>query len=114
MTTTDIYGFQHDDLDQARAAIESALAIRLQGHDSTYLGEYFRGSLAAGSSLQLRRNTDPMHNPEIDPPEERFAEPEFSSSRLLLLVSGSDIEVIRQTLQQRVAGLSFLQRRETT
>ena len=113
MTTTDIYGFQHDDLDVARVAIESALAIRLQGHDSTYLGEYFRGSVSSALSLQLRRNTDPMHDPQSDSPEERFAEPEFSSSRLLLLVSGSDAEAIRQTLQQRVSGLSFLRRRET-
>jgi len=112
MTTTDIYGFEHDDLDAARVALECALGIRLQGHDSTYLGEYFHGSISSGPSLQLRRNADPMHDPQSGPPEERFAEPEFPSSRLLLFVSGSDTDAIRQALQQHVTGLSFLRRRE--
>src|SRR5437016_11280860 len=62
MTTTDIYGFEHDDLDAARVALEGALGFRLQGHYSTYLAEYFHGSISSGPSLQLRRNLDPMHD----------------------------------------------------
>jgi hypothetical protein len=113
MIITDIYGFEHADLEAARAAVESALGVRMQGHDSVYLGEYYRGSVASGAALQLRRNRDPMHDVERDPPEEASAEPQFAATPLLLYVSGLDAEALRETLLHRAAGIAFLQRRGT-
>ena len=112
MSTRDIYGFEYNDIDRARVAVEQALGIRLQVRDSRYVGEYYQGAIPSGASLQLRRNTDPMHDEQSDPSNERFAEPEFQTFALLLYVSGLGADTILQILQQRVTELSLLRRGE--
>ena len=112
MTTTDIYGFEQEDLGVARVAVEKALGVRLEAHDRAYLGEYYRCTLPSGPALKLRRNVDPMHQEGSDPPEERFAEPEFAGAALLLYVSGLGVDEVREILQRRVPSIAFLRRKE--
>jgi hypothetical protein len=108
---TDLYGFESGDVDQAKAALESALGIQLEGRYSDYLGEHYHGTLASGVLLQLRRNEEPQ---QADPPQERYAEPEFPSYPILLYASGPFLDEARQLLEQSVIGILFLQRRVAT
>ena len=110
MISIDLYGFQHADLEKARAIVEHALGIRLELHDSLYYGEYYLGKLPDEHSVRLQLNIDPIHNPQTGPPEELFAEPKFRDSPLLLYVSGSSVDVIRERLDGAV-GISFLRRK---
>src|SRR5215469_7670977 len=104
MISTTLYGFKHDDLERARAAVERVLGISLELHDSLYLGEYYLGRLPGQQSVRIRHNIDPIHDPQSDPPEEHFAEPKFQDSPLLLEVSGSDVDAIRKQLEQHLVG----------
>ena len=110
MTHTDLYGFKHNDLEEARGIIQRVLDINLEPHESLYFGVYYFGSLPGEQSVHLRRNLDPLHDPKTDPPEEHFAEPKFQDSPLLLYVSGSGVDAIRQQLERRAVGISFLRR----
>ena len=112
-TATDVYGIESSDIDQARVALESALGIQLEGRYSDYLGEHYRGILPSGVSLQLRRNEDPAHDEQSDPPHEQYAEPEFTPFPLLLYVSGNALYDVR-AIVERVPGVSFLQHRAFT
>jgi hypothetical protein len=40
METFDLYGFDHDDLEAARAAVEQALGIQMEPHESLHQGDY--------------------------------------------------------------------------
>src|SRR5579871_4012198 len=112
MTQTDLYGFKHNDIEEARGIVERVLNIILHPHDSLHFGEYYLGNLPDEQSVHLRHNIDPLHDPRVDPPEEHFAEPKFPDWPLLLYVSGSSLDAIRQQLERRAVGISFLQRSE--
>ena len=109
-TSTDLYGFESSDIDQARVAIQSALGIQLEGRYSDYVGEYYRGRLPSGVSVQLRRNEDPMHGERSDPPRKQYAEPEFVDFPILFYASGDALDEVR-TIVEGASGVSFLQRR---
>jgi len=110
MTHTDLYGFAHNDLEEARGIVERVLGVILESHHSLHYGEYYLGRLPDEQSVHLRYNIDPLHDPRTDPPEEHFAEPDFRDSPLLLYVSGSSVDTIRQQLERRAVGISFLRR----
>lgn len=52
----DLYGFERESIDAARASVERALEIELVAHESSYLGEYFRGGESAVEDLILQHN----------------------------------------------------------
>jgi len=110
MSATSIFGFAHDDLEGGRLAVEQALSVDLEAHDSLYMGPYYRNSPGSGQSLQLRHNSDPLFDERSDPPQERFSEPEFPEARLLLYVHHMESPRARQMLE-RVEGISFLTER---
>ena len=115
MNTSDTYGFVHDDLESACEAIQQALGVQMEAHESSYLGgDYYSGQLPSGAAkLQLRHNVDLLYDERTDPPDERYAEPEFATSPILLYVTGHDsLDVVRTSLERHVAGISFLRRRE--
>ena len=111
MSATSIFGFEHDDLESARVAVERALSVRLEAHDSLYFGPYYSGSLTSGQSLQLRHNSDPLFDEQSDPPHERFSEPDFPEARLLFYVHHIDSPRARQMLEH-VTGISYLTDRQ--
>lgn len=112
MSFTAVFGIADDDLEKARVAIEKALGVRLEAHDSLYIGPYYRGSLSSGQSLQLRQNADPIFDERNDSPNERLSEPDFPEARLLLYLDGVGSERARQILAH-APGTSFLTERKT-
>ena len=109
MGTSDIYGFAHEDLEGARAAIESALSIRLEEaqEETPPAGCYFRGSVPSGPWVQIRRNSGPFQRWKGDP-----SHPWYPAYALLVFVHGPAPESIAKHLR-RVPGLSFLEQKET-
>ncbi|WP_131989526.1 hypothetical protein [Chthoniobacter flavus] len=110
MNVTTVFGFADGDLGNARLAVEQMLGVRLEAHDSLYIGPYYRGSLGSGQSLQLRQNANPLFDEQSDPPDERFTEPHFPEARLLLYLHGVDSERALRLLAH-AAGISFLAER---
>ena len=109
MTSTDIYGFEDDDLEGTRRILESVFALKIEARNSLYFGDYFIGITSGTQMLKLQRNLDPLHDPK-DSPEERRLAPEHPSSALLVYVSGSDLDSIRRMMEERIADIVFLRR----
>jgi hypothetical protein len=74
----DLYGVGYDDLEEARAALEHALALRFVAHESSYLGEYYRQQGMGEEEFVLRRNHDPI--------DDEWAEPDSRAYAFLLYV----------------------------
>jgi hypothetical protein len=112
MSSTSIFGFEHDDLERACLEVECALGARLERRESLYLGgEYCCGRPSEGQSLQLRHNRDPLFDEQSDPSHERFSEPDFPAARLLVYLHGVDSGRACQLLAH-VTDISFLTERE--
>ena len=110
-TATLLFGFTHRDMDAARRAVEQCLGIELAPHHSLYSGDHYRGEAGSGREVELRRNMDPLFDSKADAPEDRFAEPDFPDSHLLLYVHGQDLGATGQTLL-RIAGIVELRMEE--
>src|SRR5258708_4434182 len=109
MSTMDVYGFAHEDLEAARHAIESALSIRLEeAQESSPGGCYFRGSVPSGTWVQIRRNSGLFQRWQGDP-----SHPWHPAYGLLVFVHGSAPESIADCLRRSVPGLLFLEQKET-
>jgi hypothetical protein len=52
----DLYGLEHESIDAARASVERALGTELVAHESSYLGDYFRGGESASEDVILQPN----------------------------------------------------------
>jgi hypothetical protein len=108
MSTSDIYGFAHEDIDAARRAIESALSLHLEEHlEGDFPGCYYRLEIPSGPCVQIRRNSGPFIR-WIGNPSNRW-HPDYG---LLVYVHGPAQESIAQQLR-RVPGLAFLEKKET-
>jgi hypothetical protein len=109
MATCEIYGFAHENLEAARAAIENALSIQLEEaqEEMPPAGCYFRGSVPSGPSVQIRRNSGAFQRWHGDP-----SRPWYPGYGLLVFVHGTAPESIAEPLR-RVPGLSFLEQKET-
>jgi hypothetical protein len=53
--------------------LRNGLGVDFQARESSYWGEYWLAEWLC--DLQVFRNADPLHDPQTDPPEERFFEP---------------------------------------
>ncbi len=101
MKTYDLYGFTHDDLEAARVAVEQALGIRLEPHESFYIGDYYRLGTVGEENFELRRNVDPLDG---EPAEQAF--PEIG---VLLYVNGTERSgELEQILSTKIPGLRLL------
>jgi hypothetical protein len=67
MSRVDLYGFEHESIDVARASVERALGIELVEHESSYLGDYFRGGGDATEDMILQRNYHPAVRQWVEP-----------------------------------------------
>lgn len=89
-----------------RAAVEAAVGVQFEPHDSLYLGEYWLAKLPGqDASLKIRPNVDPMWQVG-DPQHERFAYPEYAGHDLILEAYGQS-PAVSETLRS-LAVLRFL------
>jgi hypothetical protein len=77
----DLFGWPDGDIDHVRDAVEKALGIDLEPHESSYWGVYYRSGLPGVENFELRRNRDA---------ENELTEPEHSSFHTLLFVNQTD------------------------
>ncbi|ABQ90459.1 hypothetical protein RoseRS_2076 [Roseiflexus sp. RS-1] len=105
MKTYDLYGFDHDDLEAARVAVEQALGVQLAPHESLHRGDYYRLDTVGEENFELQRNFDPFY--------EEVVEDEFPEISILLYVNGTERpEELERILTARIPNLRLL-RRET-
>jgi hypothetical protein len=102
MKTFDLYGFNTDDLEAARLAVEQALGIKLVAHESLYFGDYYRLGRSLEEQFILRRNIDPF---DSEP-----AELKFPQARILLYVDGTERPEEIETLLANVPDIVLLRR----
>jgi hypothetical protein len=104
MKTHDVYAIPANDLEAARAVIETILGITLLPHNSLYIGEYYLGKLN-DEEYQLRKNLDPMDGEPVDG--------RFPVTGLLLYVNGTQrAPEIERALLAQMPGVELLSRRE--
>jgi hypothetical protein len=110
MSTADVYGFAHDDLDAACRAIESALSISLEEiEEREPPGEcFYVWYVPDGPCVQLRRNSGLYQRWQGDP-----SNPWHLDYGVLVYVHGPAREPIVEALKHEVPGLSFLERMQT-
>jgi hypothetical protein len=103
METYDIYGFGTDDMDAVRCAIEEALGIHFEEHESSYLGIYFLFGDPGKEQLRLQRNIDPFDG--------EAAEQDFPEKPLLLFVDHTRrCEEIEKTFAAKLPSAKLLRR----
>lgn len=102
--TFDLYGFRTDDLEAARASVESALGVQLQAHESSYhCGDYYCLGKDGEENLILQRNFDDF--------EEEWTEEQFKSTPILLYVNHTQRpEELEEALTSRIGGIALLRR----
>lgn len=104
MKVCDLYGFQHDDLENARYSIEDALGVTLTPHESLYYGGlYFRLGRLGEEHLILRRNLDLIDN---EPEEQEYPEMEI----VLYINETLRSQEIERILSQQVPTIELLRR----
>lgn len=107
MEVDDLYGFMDDDLEAARLAVEQALNVQLEPHESLHMGGdyYARGLVGDEEELILQRNFDE---------EGEVIEDEFSDIPVLLYVntirSIERAQELEQTLVTKIPRLRLLRR----
>jgi hypothetical protein len=95
----DVYGFEHEDLEAARAAIEKVLSVRLdEAHEQLPVGRHYRICLPSDTCVQIHRNSG----------EFKWSPPWHPNYKLLIFVHGKDRESIGRRLCS-VPGLLFLE-----
>jgi hypothetical protein len=77
----DLYGLRHESIDAARTSVERALGTELVAHESSYLGNYFRGDESVGEDLILQ--------PNYHDAERQWVEPAYRDVPYLLYVSSA-------------------------
>jgi len=82
MKAYDLYGIDAGSLDSAKSLVEGLLQVSFEGHDSSYVGEYFEAGSIGEENFRLRENLDPLDG--------KPAEMDFASHRILLEVNGSN------------------------
>jgi hypothetical protein len=70
-----LFGSSELDIASCRALVEDALAVAFEGHESSFVGEYYLAGLPGGEQFELRTNRDA---------EDELTEPEFSAFVVLL------------------------------
>ena len=82
MNTYDLYGYDYDNnIESARQAVEGALSIILNAHESSYLGDYYRLGSTGAENFILQHNYDEF--------EKEWMEENFHNYPLLLYVNGT-------------------------
>lgn len=104
MKTYDLYGFKDAHLEVAQAAVEQALTIKFNPHESLYLGgEYYRFGNVGEEEFILQKNFNSF--------EQEWTEAEFQEMSVLLYVNATKrSEEIESKLTSSIGGISLLKR----
>ncbi len=103
MKAFDLYGFRQGDLETARMLIEKALGITFVGHESSYVGDYYRYGEPGGEEFVLQGNRDPQ--------DQSALEGAFMEVGVLLYVNNPEhINEIERKLTGSVPGIELLRR----
>jgi hypothetical protein len=105
MRCYDLYGTRTLAVEELSAAVEDALALNLERHESGYLGgDYFVAGDLRGEHFVVQRN----HVDDGD--EEEVAEPEFANYPTLLQVNATLRGDELKARLSSIDGLDFLRR----
>ena len=96
MTYYDLYGFEIEDIDDARPILADILQVRFHTHDSLYLGVYYMTKGIRGDKISIKRNFDPYFDPDSDPQEGKYLESDFQNVDVLIYVDGASAEVAKE------------------
>ena len=100
MTYYDLYGFESEQLNDARLILEDILQIRFNTHDSLYLGVYYMAKGIRGDKISIKRNFDPGS----DPQEEKYLKPDFQHVDVLIYVDKASAEVAKE-YEEKLLGI---------
>lgn len=109
----DLYGFTHDDLDAARAAVEGVLPMPLESRNSLYYGgDYYLWHNDDHSAvIILQTNQNLMYQEELDPEEAQWVEADYRMLPLLLTIEHADKDDFKQRLLAQLENIVYLERR---
>lgn len=104
MKSYDLYGFQELDIESARRAVEKALGIVLNAHESSYQGgDYYRLKRADEEEFILKNNYDSF--------EQEWFEEDFQERAVLLYVDATEhADEIKKKLVDSIKDISLLRR----
>lgn len=101
----DLYGTKTLGIDELRSAVEKALSVNFERHESSYLGgDYFLAGDLRGEHALIQRN----HLGDAD--EQEVAEPEFADHPILLQVNATTRGDDTRELLLGIEGVDFLRR----
>lgn len=100
MSYYDLYGFRIDDMMAAKEIVENALKIKMEVHDSSFVGGYFMYRSEIGEEFILKGN--------FDAEEDAFREPDYQESQVLLYIDESTEERIKTYELQLLANENFI------
>lgn len=113
MDTFDLYAFPHDDLEMARVAVEQALRIQMEPHESLHWGDYYLFQVDK-ERFRLVRNLEPLAEEEGE--EDPRLEKEIPQNFIILYYSNlGNPERARQVeriLTEKIPGIRLVRRKE--
>ncbi|MEM4414292.1 MAG: hypothetical protein QXD59_08455 [Candidatus Caldarchaeum sp.] len=114
METFDLYAFPHDDLKAAREALEEALGIQMEPHESMYWGDPYYLFEEGKECFQLLVNAEPLavEEGEEDPRFEREVPLNFIILYYSNLEDPERARYIERTLIAKIPGIRLVKREE--
>ena len=99
--------FAIDAPDIATAAERAGRAAGLpfEQRESDHYGPYCLIRLPGGGSIRVLENLDPVYRAELDPPEDKFFEPDFSAEQVLIEIDTLDATQLSEW--KRIVGEVF-------
>lgn len=114
MAIFDLYAFPHEDLEAARAAIERALGLLMEPHESLYWGDYYLCEVGE-ERFRLLRNLEPLAVEEgEEDPRLEFEVPQ--NFIILYYTNRGSPERARQVeriLKTKIPGIRLVRREES-
>lgn len=106
MKNYDIYGQRDSDLKKALSAIQQALSIRFEAHQSYYRGgEYYKFSSHDGENFILQKNFNSI--------EAEWTERDFEEMGVILYVNETErSEKLEKLLTETIPEIKLLKRRQ--
>lgn len=106
-----LYGCSESDIDDVARRLGNSLSLTLEPRDSVYWGAYYIDNTWRFSELRFYRNSDPLYQPDNDPAEDQWLEPDHRDYVLLPVVHGSseDVTALHQSLVELLPTFELIQ-----